>query len=83
MLKPTNNCACKEDYAWNPSIYVCEFGTDSHIDKYLENCTFMKIFVDDSVNTCHEFVYMQDNVPNNSIYRKQHIKRVIVFFILF
>ena len=63
-----NHRVCKKVYSLNPSIYFCE----CEINEYLENCTFMKSIINDSVIKC--VLDTQEAVPFDSVNKKATYK---------
>ena len=68
LRKLSKNRVCKKVYSLNPSIYFCE----CEINEYLENCTFMKSIINDSVIKC--VLDTQEAVSFDSINKKATYK---------
>ena len=64
--KAIKYCVCKEDYAWNPRICVCEYYKDCGIGKHLKDCACTKYLIDDLVDTCDETVDTSETTSINS-----------------
>ena len=60
------NHICKEDFAWNSSICVCEWNKDSKIGEYSKNFTYTKKLIGDLVVACDEIVAMPKTALINS-----------------
>ena len=63
--KPIKHCVCKEDYAWNHSICVCECDKDCEIGEYLKDSTCTKSLVDIVGVTCDEVAVTSENASIN------------------
>ena len=54
--RPIKDRVSQEDFAWNSSIYACDWDKDCNINEYLKHFTCTKSLLDDLVATCDEIV---------------------------